>query len=338
MGLSINSPGLLTTIQDGGRWGYQKEGVIVSGAMDTVALRIGNILLGNKEGEAALEITLSGPEIYFEEDLLIAITGADLSPRINQQAAPLWRPIYLKRGSTLTFGRPLSGCRAYLTVAGGLGIQEVLNSSSTYLRAAFGGWKGRALKAGDLIPAKGRQAKDHAFLKCLGISPGEESFAHARWTPSPYLYPNYSNSPTIRAIIGPEYEWFSGNSQEAFWENDYLLTPQSDRMGARLKGSSLTLNENKELLSTAVTFGTVQVPSEGNPIVLMADHPTTGGYPRIAQLASADLPVLAQLPPGKAVKFKKVSLQEAQQLYIQQEKCINMVKKALKLRLGREKE
>ena len=333
MGLNILTPGLLTTVQDGGRWGYQKEGVIVSGAMDSVALRIGNILLGNKENEAALEITLKGPEIYFEADLLIALTGADLSPNINGKAVKMWRPTLVKNGSTLSFGRPLLGCRAYLAVAGGFDVPEVLGSSSTYLRAGLGGWKGRALKAGDLIPAKGKGATSASLLRSIGISPGEGNFVQAKWTPSPYLYPAYNHSPTIRALPGPEYKWFSRESRGTFWSSEFQLTPQSDRMGARLKGPAIAPKEKKELLSTAVTFGTVQLPPDGNPIILMADRATTGGYPRLAQIASADLAVLAQLPPGKTVKFKKVSLQEAGQLLIQQEQYINVIKRALQLKI-----
>ncbi len=334
MGLHFKTAGLLTTIQDTGRYGFQKDGMPVSGAMDRLALRIANILTGNKENEAAIEITLTGPEILFEADLLVAITGAGLLPHVNGQPAALWKPLLIRKGSLLTFGRQGSGCRVYLAVAGGLDVPLVMNSASTCLSTSMGGWKGRAIGAGDYIPAKGLAGQTRPGGNISGMKPVTGAFSQARWSPSPLLLPPYSGPPVIRFVHGPEFDWFSDESKNHFLKEEFLITSQSNRMGYRLEGPPLQLNEKKELLSSAVTFGTVQIPAGGSPIVLMAGHATTGGYPRIAQIITADLPLLAQLPPGKRIRFKIVSLPEAQQLLIEQEKKISFLKKAINLKTG----
>lgn len=332
MGLEIIKPGLLTTIQDTGRYTHQKEGIIVSGAMDTYALRVANMLAGNSGYEAALEITLTGPSIRFTEDQLIALTGADLSPSLNGETVRMWRPFLVKAGSTLTFGAPISGCRAYLAVSGGLATPKVLGSYATYLKAGIGGYQGRALQAGDFIPCHSPTPTGIAlFSQSTGITEGQRHLA-ASWTPDPQLYPDYQPNPTIRAIKGPEYELFSDTSREQIWKERFQVSAQSDRMGYRLQGVSLYLGEPQELISSAVTFGTVQVPPDGKPIVLMADHQTTGGYPRILQVISVDLPILAQVVPGQTMAFQEVSLEEAQQLYIQQEQNLAQLAHAIQLK------
>jgi antagonist of KipI len=321
MGLEILKPGLLTTIQDTGRHGFQKDGIIVSGAMDTFALRVANLLVGNAQHEAALEITLTGPSIRFTEDQLIALSGADLSPTINGESIAMWRPVHVKKDSILEFNAPKSGCRSYLAVAGGLDLPQVLGSYATYLRAGIGGFQGRALQAGDVIPCRTCDEQ--------GIA---QSFSSSKWTPDPQLYPNYQPNPCIRAIKGPEYELFSETSRAQIWSERFQVSVQSDRMGFCLQGVSLYLEEPVELISSAVAFGTVQVPPEGKPIVLMADHQTTGGYPRILQVISADLPILAQVVPGQTISFEEVTLEEAQQLYIQQEQHLVQLARAVHLK------
>lgn len=330
MGLEIQKPGMLTTVQDTGRYRHQKEGIVVGGAMDTFALRLAHRLVGNDEKAAALEITLKGPTIRFTEDLLIALTGADLSPLLNGKAIPTWRPVLVRQGDTLTFGAPLSGCRSYLAVSGGLDVPRVLGSYATYLQAGIGGYQGRPLQAGDYIPCLGPTSAGMGLME--QISSGNPEHPYATWTPDPQLYPSYEPNPTIRATRGPEYELFSETSLEQIWTERFQVSAQSDRMGYRLQGVSLYLQEPTELLSTAVTFGTVQVPAEGKPIVLMADHQTTGGYPRIVQVISADLPILAQVVPGQTIAFQEVSLEEAQQLYIVQERQLTHLAQAIHLK------
>ena len=315
MSLHIHHPGLLTTVQDLGRFGYQQAGIIVSGAMDATALRVANLLVGNAENAAGLEITLRGPKIHFAADHLIALTGAHLSPTLNGQPVGMHRPVWVATGAELAFGAPVAGSRAYLAVAGGVAVPEVLGSRSTYLRAGFGGHEGRALLAGDELPIGEPTAASQLVARILREKSSDQSWTQARWTPGPDLSPMPRPEPIIRAIAGPEYEWFSPASQQDFWRQPFRITTEADRMGYRLQGPPLAQLAETELLSSAVAFGTVQVPASGHPIVLMADHQTTGGYPRIAQVISVDFSALAQTRPGQFIRFQEVSVVEAQALY-----------------------
>ncbi|MCJ8163419.1 biotin-dependent carboxyltransferase family protein [Pontibacter sp. E15-1] len=329
MSLNILSPGLLTTIQDLGRYGYQKDGMVVSGAMDPFALRAANLLVGNEEGEASIEITLQGAKIFFPKKQLIAITGADLSPTINRKPVKGWRPLLVEEGSILEFGAPRSGCRAYIAVAGGFDLPAVLGSKSTYLRGGIGGLSGRALQRGDTLLCRDFPAKMEAFLRGLTTALQENPLSQANWSVDVSLQVTYDGPQVVRVVRGPEYLLFSEQSLLDFWQLAYQVTAQSDRMGYRLLGTRLALASPEELISSAVTFGTVQVPPDGNPIVLMADHQTTGGYPRIAQVISADFSKLAQLVPRHKIHFKEVTLEEAQALYIRQEKNLEKIRAAL---------
>lgn len=325
--LRILRPGLLTTVQDLGRFGYQRDGLIVSGAMDAQALRVANLLVGNPETAAGLEITLLGPKICFEADQLIALTGAHLSPALNGQPLGLNRAVWVAAGTELTFGPAEAGCRAYLAVAGGVAVPLVLGSRSTYLRAGLGGHEGRALRAGDVLPVSEPSAIGRKMMQLL-TRPGA-TWAAASFTPGPILCPVPRFRPMLRAVFGPEYEQFSTESQRAFWEEPFTITPEADRMGYRLAGPALMRNEETELLSSAVTFGTVQVPAGGQPIVLMADHQTTGGYPRLAQVISVDWPVLAQAAPGQQLRFREVSVAEAQALYAAREAAMASLRRGI---------
>ena len=333
MSLQIISAGLLTTIQDTGRNGHQKEGIIVSGAMDALALRIGNLLVGNPENAAALEITLLGPQIYFAAEHIICLTGADLSPEINNNRVKMWRPIRIPKGSLLQFGKPALGCRTYLSISGSFAINPVLGSYATYLRAGLGGLNGIPLQAGDIIPCPGTNATANNLVRAFNPEDNPNSFISASWTITSQLYPKYELKPIIRVMKGPEYNWFKESSQANFWHYAYRVSPQSDRMGYRLDGTLLFLKEKSELLSGAVTFGTVQVPAQGNPIILMADHQTTGGYPGIAQVITADFSTLAQVAPGQNIFFKEASLSEAQELLFRQEQRIAQLKSAINFKL-----
>ncbi|MBC5992023.1 5-oxoprolinase subunit C family protein [Pontibacter cellulosilyticus] len=335
MSIKVVKPGLLTTIQDLGRQGHQQEGVIVSGAMDTFAMRIANLLVSNPENTATLEATLQGPTLYFEQDQLIALTGADMAASINGKPVRMWRPLLVRGGSTLTFKTAREGCRCYIAVSGGMNVPKVMGSAATYLRAGFGGYHGRALQADDVIHCRKYNETDAAALSArLSDEAIGEWFAQPNWTLEPQPYMVYEEQPVIRAMRGIEYELFDETSQEGFWQHIFQVTPQSDRMGYRLLGQMLQLQEPKELLSSAVTFGTVQVPPQGMPIILMADHQTTGGYPRIAQVIAADLPKLAQVQPGKNIQFKEVSLQEANAFYLKQEMDLEQLKSAISLKLN----
>ena len=329
MSLSIIRPGLLTTVQDLGRPGYQHLGVVVSGAMDTLALRVANLLVGNNEDAAGLEITLLGPTLRFETDHLLALTGANLSPTLDGQPAPMHRPIAVRAGTVLAFGAARAGCRTYLAVAGGLAVPLVLGSRATYLRAALGGWHGRALQAGDNLPVFEPTAMGRRLRQAVAPASLAASWASARWTPGPALCPHPHPQPLIRAVRGPEYGQFAEASQQAFWREPFTITPAADRMGYRLSGPALERATTPELLSSAVTFGTVQVPPSGQPIALLADAQTTGGYPRLAQVITADFPALAQARPGQQLRFQEVSLAEAQALYLAQERRLWAFQKAL---------
>ena len=334
MSLCIIRPGLLTTVQDLGRPGYQHIGVVVSGALDAVALRVGNLLVGNTEDAAGLEITLRGPTIRFKTDHLIALTGADLSPTLDGQPLPMHRPVAVRAGTVLAFGTARAGCRAYLAVAGSLAVPLVLGSRATYLRAALGGWHGRALLAGDELPI-GEPTATRQRLRQL-VAPGSSvpGWAAARWTPGPTLCPTPRPQPVIRAVRGPEYEQFSAASQRAFWHEPFAITPAADRMGYRLHGSDLKRETTTELLSSAVTFGTMQVPAGGQPIVLLADAQTTGGYPRLAQVITADFSALAQAMPGQMLRFQEVSLAEAQALYLAQERRLRALRLGIQWKIN----
>ncbi|OMP68100.1 5-oxoprolinase subunit C family protein [Domibacillus epiphyticus] len=331
MSIKVIRPGLLASIQDLGRYGFQKYGVIVSGAMDSYALRIANLLIGNQEGEAAIEVTLMGTSLQFEEDSLIAITGGNLSPKIEGEAVPLWRPVLIKKGSILQFTASQSGCRAYVTVAGGFDIPQIMESKSTYLRGGIGGFKGRSLQAGDVLPFQEKTKASAPLFARLKQNLKNRSFGSVEWyVPAGHVM--NTSERVIRVIKGMEFDKFSSSSREQFFEQEFQITPQSDRMGYRLSGPELQLEQPFELLSEAVAEGTIQVPKDGNPIILLADRQTTGGYPRIAQISSVDLPVVAQLKPGEKIRFKEITREESERLYLKREQDIEEIKTGLSLK------
>ncbi|OXS78050.1 biotin-dependent carboxyltransferase family protein [Domibacillus enclensis] len=330
MSVKVIRSGLLASIQDLGRHGFQKHGVIVSGAMDPLSLRLANILAGNKEGEAAIEVTMMGTSLAFERDAIIAITGGDLNPVIEGKQVPLWRPLFIEKGSILHFTACRSGCRAYVAVFGGYEVPEVMDSKSTYLRGKVGGHKGRALQVGDVLEFSQADHSHHPLFLYLKKKKGGSCSA-VNW----HVRPQHAwHQKRIRVMPGPEFDRFSPDSRAAFFQKSFRVSPQSDRMGYRLSGPLLELNEPADLLSEAVAGGTIQVPQDGNPILLMADHQTTGGYPRIAQAASVDLPAVAQLKPGEQIRFKQITWKRAEQLYMNQETFIQMIKKAVSFKIN----
>ncbi|WP_283246061.1 biotin-dependent carboxyltransferase family protein [Bacillus suaedae] len=332
MSMELLKSGLLTTIQDLGRIGYQRDGVIVSGAMDPFSLRLANTLIGNNDNDAGLEITFSGPSIRFKKETLLAITGANLSPMIDGRPVPLNRPVLIKGGRILSFGQVQSGCRAYVAVAGGCDVRKVMGSRSTYLRAKLGGYNGRALKGGDEIPIGEATTKAKKLIASVKES-NPDSFASTNWdVRSPYSF-SYKRPHLVRVMEGQHFDLFKAESKMAFFEEKFKVSPESDRMGYRLAGNILSLKEPVNIVSEPITTGAIQVPANGNPIILMADRQTTGGYPIIGQISSVDLSVIAQAKPGEEIYFQKITLQEAETLYLKREYEVNEIKAGINAKL-----
>jgi antagonist of KipI len=331
--MRVLRPGLLTTVQDLGRHGLQQYGIGPGGAMDTVALRVANLLVGNVESAAGLEITLKGPTIQFESEALIAIGGGNLSATIAGRRLPTWRPVGVGRDSVLSFEEPVSGCRAYLAVAGGIDVPVVLGSRSTHLRARFGGFEGQALRSGDKLETGPPSPSARRLLRRLAVPSG--GLAAVEWSVSLRGLGMQTAGSPARVIRGTHFDRFTPASGRMLFDSPFRITPQSDRMGYRLSGPLLE-SSLAEMVSEPVCTGTIQVPPEGQPIVLMADRQTTGGYPRIGQVITVDLPLLAQLKPGESVTFTEVSLEEAQRLYLAREMELEQVAKGVKKELEKQ--
>lgn len=316
MAIHITRGGLLTSVQDLGRFGYQSYGFIVSGAMDAFAMKIANIAVGNHENEAVLEMNFVGPSLLFEEDMVISLFGADMQPKLNGETIPHGKPISVKKGDVLRFHAATKGSRCYLAVKGGFELPSVLNSRSTYLSAKIGGFQGRKLESGDRIPIR----------KPSQLPP-------VSWRIGNH-YQHYigTEDHTIRFVKGRQYDWFTEEAISKFRTESFQITPQSDRMGYRLQGSALRLKKNKELVTEGATFGSIQVPPNGQPIILMADRQPTGGYPKIGQVIQADLPKLSQMKPGDWIQFKEISLKEAQQLLMKAHRELTYLKAAVNLK------
>jgi antagonist of KipI len=314
--LHVESFGLLTTVQDLGRRGFQHLGVGTGGAMDEISHRMANLLLGNPARTPTLEITLTGPGLRFERETLIALCGADLSPTIGDRPVPLWRPVQVGAGALLRFGKPVQGVRCYLAVEGGFQVPTVMGSASTHLSAGFGGFQGRALKIGDRLETGSGNlypALRDRFRR------GGRPFQATGWFVPWFQDLDYTRPAVLRFIPGPQWPSLTAASRQSLLEGTFTVAPHSDRMGLRMQGPQLALERPLEMVSSGVTMGTLQLPPDGSVILLMADRQTTGGYPRLGEVASVDLPTAAQLRPGEALRFTAVSLEEAQALLLQRE-------------------
>ncbi|GLY11937.1 biotin-dependent carboxyltransferase family protein [Pseudobacillus badius] len=327
MTIRVLNGGLLTTVQDLGRYGAQKYGVIASGAMDAYSLRVANLLVGNQENEGALEITLWGTSLSFERDCMIAITGGDLLAVLDGEEAPTWRPLLVRKGSVLQFKSPVKGCRAYVAIAGGIAVPEVMGSKSTYLRAGIGGFRGRALQKNDVLMCGKSNQSNLSLWNALSKSDDDVS-----WAVNYEALVSLKQEQLIRVIRGTEFDRFDKKSQTAFFSQPYHVTTQADRMGYRMEGAALSLAAPDELLSEGVTKGTVQVPPNGQPIILMADRQTTGGYPKIGQIISADLSTMAQLQPRAKVHFQEISLEAAERELLRKEQVIHEIKMGIRFK------
>lgn len=297
--IMVVKPGWLTTVQDLGRYGYQQYGVPVSGAMDRYAYLVANRLIGNRDHDAALELTLKGPELLFEHDSVIAVTGADLTPSVNGVGVPLWTSLLVQASSRMTFGTRRAGARCYLAVAGGVNVPVVLGSRSTHLSSKTGGVKGRALTRGDIL---------------IGGAPLPHQRATIGHGLPEKLRPVYSTVATLRIVPGPQRTSFSEQALDVLTTSAYRLSSQSDRMGYRLEGPKLAHAGSEQWISDGTAMGALQIPPDEQPILLMADRQTTGGYPKIAVVISADLHLAGQLMPGDTVTFRMTTLREAQAL------------------------
>jgi biotin-dependent carboxylase-like uncharacterized protein len=289
--LLVLEPGLLTTIQDLGRPGLARFGVAPGGALDRAALVLGNRLVGNDPGDAALEMTLLGPRLRFTGPAVIAITGADLGARRGQESIPRWRPVAVQTGDELYFDNSAArdgGARAYLCIDGGIAVEPVLNSRSTDLVGGFGGLEGRALRAGDELPLQPRT--DIGVLTRRLAMP----------------IPSYSSAIEVRVVLGPQADRFTDEGVVAFLGNPYVVSAKADRMGVRLTGPVITHRHGADLVSEGIAHGAIQVPGDGQPIVLLAGRQTVGGYVKIATVIGADLDRLGQALPGTQVRFAAV--------------------------------
>ncbi|MCQ6559605.1 5-oxoprolinase subunit C family protein [Paenibacillus mendelii] len=334
MSLRVEKPGLHTTVQDLGRAGWRKDALAEGGAMDRYALRVANLLVGNDEGAAGLELTLVGPVLVAETDMLLAVCGAYMTPQVNGDELPMWRPFWVAAGARLSFGAAVDGCRAYVAVAGG-GIltAPVLGSRSTDTRAGIGGIAGRALRAADVLPCGSRDAAP-AWRAATPSWSRRNGWAAPGWFAPPVAYGGgAADGIELRAMPGAEFGRLREAARSALFRERFTVAPASDRMGVRLTGPPVEFEDVAEMLSHGVVPGTVQVPHGGAPIVLAADCQTTGGYPKAAQVITADLALLAQAKPGDIIRFREVSLSEAQRIYIALERSMTELAAGIQLRL-----
>jgi antagonist of KipI len=292
----ILSPGPLTTVQDGGRYGLGRYGVPPSGALDTFSLRIANLLVGNPEHEAGLEITIMGLKLRVLTDLMIAVTGADLNPHLNGKSLRMWCAHPMKKDDVLHFKTLGSGCRAYLTVRGGISIDPVLASKSTNLISGFGGYEGSALRPGDRLYTDPPGARIKAGERVLDLN----------------SIPQYSKHWMMRVLLGPQDDDFTEDSKTLFLESPYTVSPESDRTGTRLGGPAVRRKPGvkESIISEGVVGGSIQIPGDGQPIIILVET-VTGGYRKIATVISADLPLLGQTKPGDTIRFRAISFEEA---------------------------
>lgn len=315
--------GLCSTVQDRGRAEFRHLGVPLGGAMDSMSHELANRLVGNSADAATIEMTLTGDELQFVEDTLLAITGADMAPMLHDnhdssQLVAQHCPMVIPAGSHIRFQAARRGCRCYVAIAGGVDAPVVMGSRSTVLLAAFGGHCGRRLTAGDdLMVGVPSETGCRTFERLSTALSDAGRPVQPRWFVRPVDLPNPDHA-TLRIVAGTHSSWLSPPGLERLLNSEFRVSSQSDRMGYRLTDQRLELEHREELLSEGVTPGTIQLPPDGNPILLMADCAPTGGYPRIGHVISADLGIAAQLRPGQLVRFAMVTLDQAQVFYRQQ--------------------
>lgn len=304
--LKIIEPGILTTVQDRGRYGYQRIGVPVSGAADEYALRAANLLVGNNDNAACLEITVSGPTIRFTANTHISITGANLSPTIDGKPTNQWRSILVQKDSVLSFSDMKDGVRSYLGIAGGIDVPLVMGSRSTYIKSNIGGLGGRPIGKGDILSVK--LTEDTVYVE--------------RRLPHGYDNPEYGKDHEIRIVIGPHTRAFADESVATLLGSLYTVSGDSDRTGYKLEGPPILHTVGPDVLSDGNPLGAIQIPGDGLPRILLADRGTTGGYTKIATVISVDVGKVAQALPGQTVSFKAVTIEEATELLLEEEQIL----------------
>ena len=302
--IQVKSPGFFTTVQDLGRPGYGPMGVSSAGAADTVALRLGNRLLGNAQSNAALEMTLLGGVFEFMRDAIVAVTGSDFAPCVDGEAVPLWSALRVRAGQTLSCGPTRSGARCYLCVRGGVRVPLFLGSASTHILTGLGGFEGRALRRGDVLDL------------------GETTAGIRLGRVDPRLIRMLQPRKILRVTAGPQAEWFPLHTLDAFYNGLYRVTEEANRMGLRLDGPPVESAHHGQMQSEGVALGAIQVPAGGKPIILFVEQQTTGGYPKIANVIAADLSSVGQLRPRDEVRFEQVSPDEARSLICEQERLL----------------
>lgn len=300
----VEDAGPLTTVQDLGRSGHLRVGIPASGPMDREAFVLANRLIGNADNAAGLECTLIGPRLAFTDERLIAITGADMAPLLNGAPAPTWEGLPVRAGDVLRLGPARSGVRAYVAVAGGIDTPPVLGSRATYVRGRLGGVEGRALRRGDRVPL------------------GPPTLARPRRVP-PERAPAYGGEPEVAVVLGPQDDRFTARGIAALFEAPYEMSPQNDRMGARLRGPFIEHTRGHDIISDGVALGGIQVVGDGQPIVLLADRQSTGGYTKIGTVCSFDIGRIAQTRPGGRIRFRRVTVAEAHAMLRQSRRALD---------------
>lgn len=303
MGIRVLKAGMLTTVQDLGRNGYQSQGFSVAGVMDVRSFKIANLLLDNPENEAVLEFTLIGPTLQFTSDTIIAITGGDFQPTVNGKPVEMYTAVYMKRGDILKFGSARTGSRGYIAFSSYLDIPVVMGSRCTNLKSKIGGYKGRKLKDEDYIGFRIKRRYLPFFLsRKLDLDEFDEEEV------------------TLRVVMGPQDSMFTKQGIRTLLSETYTVTSDFDRMGCRLEGPFIASKNGSDIISDGIAFGSIQVPAHGKPIILLADRQTTGGYAKIATVATVDIPKLVQRKTDHTVRFKAITIEEAQKLYLEEEK------------------
>ena len=312
MGIRVLKPGMLTTVQDLGRTGYQSQGFSVAGVMDKRSFKIANLLLDNPENEAVLEFTLIGPTLEFTSETIIAITGGDFQPTINGEPAPMYEAIYMSKGDILKFGSARTGSRGYVAFSSYLDVPVVMGSRCTNMKSSVGGFKGRKLQQDDCIMFRVKRRYLPFFL--------------SRKLPADTFD---SEQETIRVVMGPQDDAFTKEGIKTFLNSEYTVTSDFDRMGCRMDGPFIAAKDKSDIISDGIALGSIQVPSHGKPIILLSDRQTTGGYAKIATVASVDIPKIVQRKTDHRLKFQAVSVQEAQKLIIKEMKEFDEMRKII---------
>jgi antagonist of KipI len=323
MSIQIIKHGIADSIQDTGRYGLQYLGINPSGAMDKMAAQIANLLVGNQLNDALIELHFPASSFLFEEETIIALSGADFEATINDSPIPLNTCIVVAEGALLTFKNRVSGARVYLAVLDGLSIMKWNNSYSTNLMATVGGYEGRYLRKNDRIGIR--------FTKNYSSLLQGRDFLPLSWKINVASF--YSPDTFIRVIEGHEFNWLTDESKQLLQSGYFTISMQSNRMGYRMKGQPFQFFNIQQVISTGLTKGTIQVLPDGQIIILMTDHQTTGGYPRIAHVISADIPTLAQMNPEDDIYFQMITLQEAENIYYRQQLQLIQLQNDCKLRL-----